>query len=74
MTVNELASTWLYRGAPTSQIKIWDLEEEDYIYLNTDKDNTEIEDIGKMKVECFYSYYNKETKTDTLIINVKVIK
>jgi hypothetical protein len=74
MTVNELAGVWLYRGAPTSQIKIWDLEEGDYIYPDIDKDNTEIEDIGKMKVECFYSYYNKQTKTDILIINVRVIK
>lgn len=72
ITVDELFKLWLHNKNPKSKVMVWDKKIFDYIFSSDDlqKYDTSAEEVGKLKVSCFYSYYDKNKDIDVLSINV----
>ena len=72
MTVNELFEAWLYNRAPNIVIKVWSIKEVDYIFSSDDSERYDItaEEVEKLEVRCFNTYYDEKTDKNYLIINV----
>ena len=73
ITVNELFKLWLHNQNPQAVLKVWSKETGDYIF-ETDKADEyaiSIKVVENMKVKCFYGYYDIDTGTETLIVNVE---
>ena len=73
ITVNELFRLWLHNQNPQAALKVWSKETADYIFETdkADEYSISIEIVENMKVECFYSYYDKKKCMDVFIVNVE---
>ena len=73
MTTNELYKAWLYNGQlDTTVLKIWSIKEVDYIFSSDNPEQYDItpEEVEKLEVKCFNTFYDKETDKNYLVINV----
>lgn len=73
ITVNELFKLWLHNQNPQAALKVWSRETGDYIFETdkADEYDISIKVVEDMKVECFYAYYDIDTGTENLIVNVE---
>lgn len=72
MTTNELFGVWLFNKQPNIVIKVWSIREVDYIFSSDNPEQYDItpEEVEKLEVRCFNTYYDEKTDKNYLVINV----